>query len=471
MKAISRCPVHERIERFLYSPAYFLYLGVLTVLANVFCLEWFAYPVFILTSAYIFLFARDLLPIFPIFVCGYISPSADNNPGTNETSIFSVSGGFIYLVILLVLVAGCFVYRLVTDPAFGGKQFLKKKRMLLPGILVLGICYGISGLTSGQWENHGWQNLLFAVTQIAAVGGLYFLLTGAVDWEKAPKNYLFWTGICVGYVLVIELINIYITGGVLEDGVVMRHYIVTGWGHYNNMGVLLNMVMPLAFHFVKEKRTAIFGYITTFIWCVALAFTYSRACVVMGLLLYVFCYVRSLVRYPHTRSLIVLHVLTVLVPVVAVIVLREELLLLCKQVMKYGIGSPDRTVFYTKGLKQFLQFPIFGGSFFPVDFAPYAWATSESFLNVFPPRWHNTLVQLLATGGITCLAGYVLHRVQTVKLFLRDRTPEKFLLGLSVLALLITSLLDCHFFNVGPVFLYSVVLAFAECQMSKPNTL
>jgi len=33
---------------------------------------------------------------------------------------------------------------------------------------------------------------------------------------------------------------------------------------------------------------------------------------------------------------------------------------------------------------------------------------------------------------------------------------------LSILALLLTSLLDCHFFNIGPTMFYSILLAFAE---------
>lgn len=469
MKINCQHPLRERINGFLYSPAYLVYMGALAVLANVFCLERFVYPILILTGVYICLFARDFLPIFPIFACGYISPSVGNNPGANEQSIFSVSGGFLYLAALLFLLVGSLIYRLVTDPNFGGKQFLQKKRVLLPGMLVLGICYAISGLTSGQWEKHGWQNLLFAFVQMVAIAGLYCLLSGAVDWEKAPVGYLFWTGICVGYVLVIELANIYLTGDVIEDGVVLRHFIVTGWGHYNSMGVLFAMVMPLPFYLAKEKRTAPFAYITAFVLLIALVFTHSRASIVVGLLLYIFCYVHSLVRYPHTRSLVVLHLATVLLPVATVALFWEELLQLSQLLLKYGVESPDRNVFYTEGIKQFLRFPIFGGSFFPVDFAPYAWATSESFLTLFPPRWHNTLVQLLATGGVTCLAGYVLHRVQTVKLFVKDRTPEKLLAGLSVLALLITSLLDCHFFNVGPVLIYSGILAFAEYQLGKPQ--
>jgi hypothetical protein len=52
--------------------------------------------------------------------------------------------------------------------------------------------------------------------------------------------------------------------------------------------------------------------------------------------------------------------------------------------------------------------------------------------------------------------------VQTVKLFVKNRNTFKTFVGFAVAALLVNSLLDCHMFNVGPVFLYSMALAFAE---------
>lgn len=44
----------------------------------------------------------------------------------------------------------------------------------------------------------------------------------------------------------------------------------------------------------------------------------------------------------------------------------------------------------------------------------------------------------------------------------RRPTPRKTFLGLCVLALLLTSFVDCHFFNFGPVIIYSALLLFIE---------
>ena len=127
------------------------------------------------------------------------------------------------------------------------------------------------------------------------------------------------------------------------------------------------------------------------------------------------------------------------------------------------LDSNNRFLLYYHGCKQFLQFPVFGGSFFPIDYTPYDWSSVASFSSIFPPRWHNTVVQLLASTGIAGLAAYGFHRFQTVKMYLKNRTTENTYLAFSILVLLLTSLLDCHFFNFGPVLFYSIALAFIEC--------
>ena len=60
------------------------------------------------------------------------------------------------------------------------------------------------------------------------------------------------------------------------------------------------------------------------------------------------------------------------------------------------------------------------------------------------------------------MIAYLFHRVQTAILFFKKPTLYKSFIGIGVLLLLLMSLLDCHFFNIGPVFFYSICLAFAE---------
>ena len=467
-------PLVQRIDQILYSPVYFVVLGGLTILSNVFSMELVAYTLLLATGIYVCLYGRDLLPIFPIFVFGYISPSKGNNPGLNENSVFSLQGGGIYLAVLLIAFAVCLVYRLVTDPVFGGKKFLQKKRQLLSGMLILAAAYAVSGIFSGQWAEYGWRNLLFAFLQLVAIAGLYYLLSGAVVWESAPKAYLFWTGISLGYVLLAELIGIYVKESAIVDGVILRERIATGWGHYNSMGALFAMVIPLPFFLTGKGKYAWFAYLSAFLFCVGLLFTCSRGSIIVGVPIYLATYVLSVLHSRHARLqkwTHVFHALIIGTPILVLVIFNDELQHLFRELPVLGADASSRMRLetYAEGIKQFIKFPVFGGSFFPLKEDLYKWASnSTTFGYLFPPRWHNTIIQLLATGGVVCLAAYLVHRVQTIKLFTSNFTTEKLFVGLSFAALLATSMVDCHFFNVGPTLIYSGALAIVECKLNKP---
>ena len=467
-------PLVQRIDQILYSPVYFVVLGGLTILSNVFSMELVAYTLLLATGIYVCLYGRDLLPIFPIFVFGYISPSKGNNPGLNENSVFSLQGGGIYLAVLLIAFAVCLVYRLVTDPVFGGKKFLQKKRQLLSGMLILAAAYAVSGIFSGQWAEYGWRNLLFAFLQLVAIAGLYYLLSGAVVWESAPKAYLFWTGISLGYVLLAELIGIYVKESAIVDGVILRERIATGWGHYNSMGALFAMVIPLPFFLTGKGKYAWFAYLSAFLFCVGLLFTCSRGSIIVGVPIYLATYVLSVLHSRHARLqkwTHVFHALIIGTPILVLVIFNDELQHLFRELPVLGTDASFRMRLdtYVEGFKQFAKFPVFGGSFFPLKEDLYKWAlSSTTFGYLFPPRWHNTIIQLLATGGVVCFAAYLVHRVQTIKLFTSNFTTEKLFVALSFAALLLTSMGDCHFFNVGPVLIYSGALAIVECKLNKP---
>ncbi len=450
------------VDKFFYSPLYLFFLGVLTVLSNVFSYEIYVYSVFVLMGICICLFARDLLPVFPIFIFAYISPSFKNNPGESDDTVFSLSGGGKYLYIMIFLLVTCLVARLIFDKKFGGKKFFFKKRRLLSGMLILGTVYALSGFGSGQWEEFGWQNLLFALIQFASITLLYFLLSGGVRWSVAPRNYLAWTGIFAGYTVVAELINIYIVNSVIEEGEIIRHSIVTGWGHYNSIGALFVVLIPLPFFLVVKGRFINFAYFSSFVFLISLLFTCSRASILVGAVIYVVCYIISFFFSSRARRGCLIHIGAIALITVLLSEYREYVKLLFDDIIKGGFTSPERMKIYREGLKQFGRFKVFGGSFFPVDFWPYRWASADGFSKIAPPRWHNTVVQLLASGGIVSLVGYAVHRTQTFIMFFKRFSKEKFFLMMSVMALLVLSLFDCHFFNVGPVFLYSVTLAFIE---------
>ena len=455
-------PICRKINAFLTSPAYFLLIGGLTVLSSVFALELAVYTCFVLIALYLSICGEDYLPLIPLFVCGYISPSVGNNPGRNENSIFYPENGGIYMLCIVGLFLLSLIVRLCLDPQIGQKAFFSCKRKLMPSMLILGGTYLLGGVFSGHYFDNGFSNLLFAFIQFAAIFMLYFLLTGAVKWEQAPKSYLAWTGVCVGFVLLCQLLHIYITHDVIVTGVIQRARIHTGWGTYNNMGALLTMMIPFAFHLACVRKRGWVYHLCALLFLLGVLLTCSRGSIFVAVAIYVLSYTIVIYKDLHTKHNLVIHFAAFAIIATLLVLFHDELLRLFRVLIQQGLDPSNRHEVYEEGIKQFRKFPIFGGSFYPVDYQPYDHSEIDAFSSFFPPRWHNTIIQMLASCGVVGLAAYCFHRFQTLSLFVKKPTLGKGFIALSILALLGTSMLDCHFFNIGPTLFYSMALAFVE---------
>lgn len=465
MDTLRSCTLVQKINHFLYTPAYFFLIAALTIFANVCGGELLTYTCFILIGVYLCLLGPDLLPIVPIVICCYIAPSFQNNPGRNPDSIFSFDRYGWYLCLLVTIFAICVVLRLIFDKELGGKRFLHCKRKLLSGILFLGLAYLLSGLGSEQQSLVGLRNLFFSLVQFLSIFLLYYLLTGMVNWENAPKAYLSWTGVCVGYVLLAELVNIFIINHVIVGGEIIRENIYTGWGHYNNIGALLAMMIPSPFFLTgKGKYSGIF-YLTGIAFLTGLLFTCSRGAMMVGLCTYLASYTISLINSRRARANAFIHTFTALFVVLAFHLFHDELLCLFRELLDRKFASSGRDNVFAAGIQQFLDHPLFGATFYPEHYPMKDWSTSASFLAFFPSRWHNTFIQILASCGIFGLFAYCHHRFQTLKIFLTHPSSKKTFALISILTLLGTSMLDCHMFNVGPVLFYSMTLAFTEKKL------
>lgn len=453
-----------RFNAFLRTPWYILLVACLTVLSSVFGQELIVYSVFVAVGVYLCLLGEDFLPLMPIVICCYIAPSFENNPGRNPQSIFYPAYGGIYLLSIVSVFVLCLIWRLLTDRDFGGKRFFQKKRSLTVGMLVLGVAYVLGGFGMDNYFFYAGRTILFGFIQFVSVFLMYYVFSGAVKWEKAPKDYFAWIGLCVGFVVLAQLSENYLSGRIFMEGgnTIDRELMATGWGMHNNIGGLMAMMLPFPFYLAYTRRRCwvYIGLATMLMMGVVISC--SRTAMFVGALEFVICS-GILLRKREKRLpiLVVCAAAAVCVGVFAVVSFDT-----LKDVYALFIEELDaiskRDLLFINGTKQFRDYPIFGGTFYPQGYVPWDWAELESFSSFFPPRWHNTLVQIAASCGIVGLAAYALHRVQTVRLFLRHRSRENLFIAIYVFALLAAGLLDNHFFNVGPVLFYSMALAFVE---------
>ena len=450
-------PIHNRIHRFLASPPYIIAVMLLTAAANMFSLELLTYSIFVLIAVYVCLSGSDLLPLMPLFIACYLTPSRGNNPGRNETSVFSGIGG-IYLACLAVLILLAVVYRVIKDR----HRFFSAKPKLLSGILVLLGAYVLSGIGSAAYPDAALKNILFALLQGAAIIVPYWLFSCGVDWEHVRKDYFAWVGFSTGGLLLCQILWIYSVCGIVVDGVIHRDLIYTGWGIHNNIGGMLAMMIPYAFCLATKYRRGWIGTVVGSAYFICVLLTCSRSSILIASIAYVACVLLMLHHARNRKHNTIALISVTVIAALAFLFFHDQLLRLFSELLGMGLDPSSRDEIYLEGFKLFKEKPILGNSFYSPGYQPWDWSTSDGFSSLFPPRWHNTVIQLLASCGSVGLGAYLLHRVQTVQLFLRRMTRENTFIGCSLLVLLGCSLFDCHFFNIGPVLFYSMALAFAE---------
>ena len=222
---------NNRINGFLASPGYVMIVMALTALSNLLALELPVYSIFALIVLYVCVFGDDVLPLMPLVICGYVSPSNGNNPGREAQSVFSGSSG-IAILCLAAVIAGSLIYRVIRDR----KKFFGSKYKLLSGILILSAAYLLGGIGSPAYPDSAIRHLFFAFLQSMAILFPYFLFAGGVDWTKARKDYFAWIGFGVGCLVLCQIVGLCITKDVFADGQIDRTQIVTGWGINNNIG-------------------------------------------------------------------------------------------------------------------------------------------------------------------------------------------------------------------------------------------
>ena len=468
-KNTRRSVAGKYINRILCSPWCVGFLGILTFVAFAFSLEIEFYTFVALYAIFVGLFADDLAPIMPLFIFCYITPSSGNNPGLSSEGLFFGTTA-IYLVCIVSVAVVVLLLRIALDKEFGLRCLFTTKRALLGGMIALGIAYFLSGITHEKYLEYANGNHLFAFIQFASIFVLYFILSATVKWDRFDPDYFAWIGLIMGFVVSAEVLYLYATNYVIADGVINRSNIYTGWGCYNNIGALIGMSIPFAFYFAaKKKRSSIFLIIACLLF-VMVILSGSRGSLIGTFYTLIACFIFTDFHGHYKKEYRITAMTIVSLIGVVALIFPYQLAEIFNQIPNIAhieggslvMNDSGRFDLYKQGWDVFLRYPIFGQSFYPIEYEMSSFSYSEQFNSFFPPRWHNTIVQMLASCGTVGIVAYSYHRISTFILYAKKRTLTNTYIFHFIMTLLIMSLLDCHFFNVGPVLFYSIALAVME---------
>ena len=460
----------QNINGVIQSPLGVCLLGAFTLIAFIFSLELVFYTFVVLYAIYVALFADDFKPLMPLFILCYIAPSRINNPGENLNSIFFGETG-LYIIVIVSIGVLFLLGRILFDPNMGFRRLFGTKRTLLLGMLALGASYFLSGILHPQHAEYAKGNLLFASIQFASLFLLYFIFSATIDWTKFNFDYFASIGLVVGIVVAAEVGHVYFVENIIQNGTIARENIQTGWGCYNNIGAIISLSIPFAFYFAcRKKRSSVFLLLACLLLISAIL-SCSRSSIVGAVFAFTVSFIYTFIKCNNKVEFRVASFLFLAALIVGVWIFRERLGLIFRDlpsIFVFGeesiiINDSDRLSIYKEGIKRFLENPIFGEGFFPIGYdVIMTHIQTEQFSSFFPPRWHNTIIQMMASCGSVGVLAYLYHRISTLKLYVDKPTRANTYLLFYVGTLLGMSLLDCHFFNVGPVLFYSMAGAVAE---------
>ena len=465
-------PAVKYIRQFFSSGWFAALVTVLMACSELFGLEIAVMSLYLFFGFAITLLCDDVLGVVPMVCCGYMLFSAENNPGKFPDALFSQPRGQFALFYIVAVICVLLLGRLVS-------MLLERKKRGVPkltlGFAVLGAAYLLGGLLSPYYDG---RTVLMGFVQIAALSGFYFYFYYTIRWENVKKGYLPLVVTIIGIGMLAEVAGMYFNEGVLrEDGTINRVALFTGWGIYNNVGCMMAMCMPAPVYFAVKNKNGWLYTLLCVLFYAGVLLTQSRGAMLFGSVVFLGCVLTILIA-SRERERIFNAVTIALLAAAAIIcyfVFRQSLEKVFGSVIDQGMNDAARFNTWKACWERFREYPFFGVGFYKTPgtlliengmYTEFVEGTPEgTFLSL---RAHNTFFQLIATGGSVALAAYLLHRVQTLIICLRRPNVEKFTLALCVSAMLLTSMVDCHVFNMGPGLMYSVLLLFGE-KSEKPQ--
>lgn len=449
----------KKLNQFLYSNFYIIFINILMLVSYFFNIEIIIYYIYMVLGILIMLLCDDMLPTVPMFCTGYMTISKINSPIVNVASLL-YSKTFLVNIIILGTITGAFlIARLVFSLKYNKKT---TKPKLTFGFIAFTFVMVIGGVFT---KYYGIKTILYGLLVGITLSFCYFYFFYTINFEKVRTDYIFYTFMVIGIAVGLELLDSYFS---FEWGSLVFHrdQIYTGWGIHNNIGGIICTCIGAGFYLSTEKKHSAFYTLCGVITYGLTILSQSRNAMGVGLLLLIASIVLTFVyndRAGRRRNLII-HLLHFFILLVIVLIYKDKVITIFVDIIEKGIDDNGRFEMYRNGLSAYVSSPIIGTGFFDYDHGISVFFKENSFL---APRYHNTIIQIMASTGTIGLIGYGYHRYETFKMFFKNCSKEKIFLAMLLVAIIGTSLLDCQLFNFGPGLHYGTLLVFMECLPSK----
>lgn len=440
----------QKVINFLNGYWYPIFIAFFVLIGHIYSYETYSILFIVVTVCAGFILCKDLKFFISPLLCFYFIFSKKSL--TNET-FYSTSSLIFYVLIILAILISMGIHFIIYRKELKIKNFSSSS--LFKGFIFLAILFMLNGISNIQ--NYNTSNFVFGLLIVISFVLPFFLFSINLEIDKNTRNYLLYVLLLTSLVIMIELLNLYLNGNIIHDGIIHKPSIDLGWGVSNNIGAILTMLMPVYFYCAGHTRHTITLYWMGVVTYVFVLLSLSRTSILFATPIFICC-ILFLCIYKHKRRRQAMLYTFILIAgiITTYILLKETIDKAFDEIIRVGLDDSGRFEYYKDGMEKFFNHPLFGAGF------GNSHGTNDRFVISAPEYFHNTIVQILASCGVIGFSAYVYHRWQTVKLFWNTRNPYSFFTAMSILALLLTSLLDIHLFNIFPTIIYSTMLCIFE---------
>lgn len=454
------------ISNFCSSKTYIILMGLCIILSSLFSLE---LPIYGIVAVIVVilpaLFCDDMRSTIAPLIMFYCSLSLKHNNTFTNHSVFRESSFMIPFIIIAGIIALFLIIRLIFDIINHKERFTKPK--LWMGFVILGVIYLLAGVLS---NTYAFKSTLIGLLEIFCLSITYFYLLVSVDWKTLDLDYVVFSMMILSFAVVIEIIGTYIITKDMVLGIGGRDQVTIGWGIHTNMGSMLAFGSVTPFYYVLKDKKPLLSTVAAVILFGATFLSQSRGPIIVAGVLFVFLTVMVFVKGTQrakNNCLLVLIIALVFAGIGCAIFFSKIKELINKLLDALNHSNGARMDMYKTGLDLFTKNPVIGAGWYAAEGQP------QFTFVFFPPRWHNTFVQCLATGGVLMLLAYGYHRFETIKLLFskEKKIPlNNGILFVCIISLLAMSMVDCFVFDLGPGLAYGAILAAIERQNADQNT-
>lgn len=442
--------VISKMQSFYNGFIYPLIIFSAVIIAHTFSIELLAVIVILASVLPGLIICKDLKFIISpliLFIFAFSEKSV-------SSGIFFEAPYLIAIIISAICFSGCLIAHFaIHKKSVNFKAFTTSP--LLFGFIFLTISFFFNGILN--FDGYQYGNIIYATILTLCLVGVFILFSINLSNDIDLPRYIFYILFLTSILLTMQLFLGFINQIQITDGQIVKESVMFGWGMWNNMGGMLAFLLPIHFYFASTvKKYGFVFYFTGLVSFFAIVLTLSRSSLLVASIIIIISIVASCVVGVNKKTNTIISVIVALVGIVGIIVLWDKISEILGDYLARGFDDNGRFEMYGHGIANYIFNPIFGGGFYS------SYVLEHQFISFLPFRYHNTIIQMMATCGTLGLVAYIWHRFETIKLVIKKRSVYTFFSSLAIVSMLCCSLLDNHFFNLYPTFIYSIILVSIE---------